>query len=426
MSKGKSDNWIVRIDESLNLIWDYTFGSVAFDELTTILWSEQSKAYIAIGNYTKQGSDKTSVVVFKINEEINIESNRDPKSAASFGLANSPAITISSPMVRRGFKTIVSENMTTIKGSVSAPSGLESVLVNGKEAMLAEGGGFTVQIALQSGSNIISVKAIEKNGAEYKKDFTIDKAVDASTGENADINIISGKYYALLIGIEDYKDESINDLERPIDDATMLFNSLTTYYSFDPENVHLLKNPGRTELIVALDEMSKKVTANDNLLIFYAGHGYWDADKNLGYWLPADASKANTANWVANSTIRDYVSSIKSKHTLLIADACFSGGIFKTRAALNNSSDKAISMLYGMNSRKAMTSGTLTEVPDQSVFVEYLNKRLVNNEKQYLPSEELFSQFRMAVINNSPNVPQYGTIKDSGDEGGEFIFVKKK
>ena len=40
-------------------------------------------------------------------------------------------------------------------------------------------------------------------------------------------------------------------------------------------------------------------------------------------------------------------------------------------------------------------------------------------------AEELFSSFKIAVLNNSPNIPQYGEIKDTGDEGGDFIFIKK-
>jgi hypothetical protein len=85
----------------------------------------------------------------------------------------------------------------------------------------------------------------------------------------------------------------------------------------------------------------------------------------------------------------------------------------------------AIQKLYELPSRKAMTSGTLTEVPDKSVFLQYLTKRLIENEDKYLPSEQLFFSFKPAVLNNSINVPQFGEIKDTGDEGGDFIFVKK-
>jgi len=67
----------------------------------------------------------------------------------------------------------------------------------------------------------------------------------------------------------------------------------------------------------------------------------------------------------------------------------------------------------------------LTEVPDKSVFIEYLIKRLDSNKKKYLASEQLYSSMREAIINNSPNIPQYGTIQNVGDEGGDFIFIRR-
>jgi len=85
----------------------------------------------------------------------------------------------------------------------------------------------------------------------------------------------------------------------------------------------------------------------------------------------------------------------------------------------------AINMLNELPSRKAMTSGTLTEVPDESVFLKFMIDRLQNNLEKYLTSEQLFSKFRMAVINNSNIVPQFGVIQDVGDEGGDFIFILK-
>ena len=72
-----------------------------------------------------------------------------------------------------------------------------------------------------------------------------------------------------------------------------------------------------------------------------------------------------------------------------------------------------------------MTSGTLKEVPDESIFLKTLRKRLTENEDKYLLCSKLFNSLRDAVLNNSPNVPQYGTIQGVGDEGGEFIFIKR-
>ncbi|MEQ8522979.1 MAG: hypothetical protein RIC15_12600, partial [Vicingaceae bacterium] len=82
--------------------------------------------------------------------------------------------------------------------------------------------------------------------------------------------------------------------------------------------------------------------------------------------------------------------------------------------------------LYKFDSRKAMTSGMLNEVPDRSVFMENLIERLNMNEEKYISSASLFFQFRENVMNNSNNAPQYGTIHNTGDKGGDFIFILRE
>ncbi len=236
-------------------------------------------------------------------------------------------------------------------------------------------------------------------------------------------DISSAKYFALIIAVEDYSDPAINDLDQPIRDATRFSNLINTEYNFNNENITFLQNPTKAEIIGTLHNMRKEVTPEDNLLIYYAGHGFWDEEMSTGYWFPKDASKDNPVNWLPNTDLTNYINVLKSKHTLLIADACFSGGIFKSRAAFNNV--MSVEKLYKLSSRKAITSGNLMEVPDKSVFIEYLIKRLDTNKKKYLASEQLYSSMKEAVINNSPNIPQYGTIQNVGDEGGDFIFIRR-
>jgi len=101
-------------------------------------------------------------------------------------------------------------------------------------------------------------------------------------------------------------------------------------YTFEEKNVHLLKNPTRSEIINEFQRLRKALGANDNLLIFYAGHGHWDDEIQQGYWLPSDATLDNPSNWIPNSVIKDYIKGFKTKHTLLIADACFSGNFFRS------------------------------------------------------------------------------------------------
>jgi hypothetical protein len=237
--------------------------------------------------------------------------------------------------------------------------------------------------------------------------------------------VIMGKYYGLVIGIDKYEDPKIPSLDKPVRDAERFYNVITTRYLFNTENVKILRNAKMADIVSALDEFAKKVRPEDNFLIFYAGHGVYDKSAEIGFWLPSDARKDSKLAWFRNSTLRDYLREIKSKHTLLVSDACFGGSIFKTRSGVADI--VAINKLYNLPSRKAMTSGTdQEEVPDESAFIRYMLDRLLNNNDKFLSSEQLFSNFKMAVINNSDIVPQFGVIQDTGDEGGDFIFILRE
>jgi hypothetical protein len=267
------------------------------------------------------------------------------------------------------------------------------------------------EMELELGRNDLKIEAVTVSGKKIES--TVEVVYDIS----------SAKYYALIIAVEEYDDPEINDLNQPLADATRFTTLISKEYNFERENITFLRNPTKADIIGTLHQMRNVITPEDNLLIYYAGHGWWDEEMSTGYWLPKDATRSNPVNWLPNTDLTNYLNVLKSKHTLLIADACFSGGIFVSRAAFNNV--LSVEKLYKLTSRKAMTSGTLKEVPDKSVFIEYLIKRLDSNRQKYLPSEQLYSSMKEAVMNNSPNIPRYGTIQNVGDEGGDFIFIRR-
>ncbi len=234
----------------------------------------------------------------------------------------------------------------------------------------------------------------------------------------------ASRYFALLIAVEEYQDPAIASLSEPLKDANKLRDVLKSKYTFEDNDIMLLQNPTFEDLNIVFEDLSKKITPSDFLLIFYAGHGFFDEKTNIGYWLPSDAQEKNRAKWFRNSALVENIGAINSKHTLLIADACFSGGIFKTRAPFNNATIDIANMMK-RPSRKAMTSGSLTTVPDKSVFMKYILKTLEENNNQYLPSEELFEEVRISMKNNADTKPLYGEIQNVGDQGGNFVLIKR-
>lgn len=239
---------------------------------------------------------------------------------------------------------------------------------------------------------------------------------------------VDRKNRALIMGVSKYQYESaqLQSLDRPANDAQQVYDQLTKNYSFEPADVILLKDPTRQQIIDAFDKLAHVTTEKDNLVVFYAGHGYWDKQRELGYWLPSDARIDSRSNWISNSDVKDNLAmaSIKAKHTLLITDACFGGSIFKSRGM---SADRMLQLneMYREPSRKAMTSGNLSQVPDKSVFLQQLIKKLNDNQDEYLPAVTLFTRIYEPITNNSATVPVYGIIQGAGDEGGDFIFERR-
>ncbi len=335
-----------------------------------------------------------------------------------------PEIKIISPRVDTSYTGHISTSRIYLIGRITDESGIQSLRINDQMIDADENGYFQQSYDLADGLNLFKIDASDVFSNSCRKLLSLINTPSNVTGGTFDELNYEGINHGLIIGINNYSDPDLVDLDNPITDAMLLYSTLIGNYMFDPENVTFLKNPTRADIIKKLDELSYQLTKEDNLLIFYAGHGYWDKERETGFWLPADAEKFSSVNWIRNSTIQDFVDDINSQHTLLITDACFAGSIFKSRAGFLDA-PVAVNKLYSLTSRKAMTSGTLEEVPDRSVFLEYLLKRLLENEKKYLSTSELFNSFREAVLNNSPNVPQYGVIQDTGDEGGDFIFIKR-
>jgi hypothetical protein len=353
---------------------------------------------------------------FKISALTRMNLNTPPDIFLTEPLQIENSISVSSAFLSPG-KEI------TLKGTVMDDGGVFDLFINDREVFFGTTGEFTASIPLAPDINMVRIVARDKQLITSEKILYIERSMGDKPGEEKEF-FASVNYYALLISVGQYDDPAITDLDQTLSDGARLREVLVKNYTFQEKNITWLKDPNREDLIVAFDNLGKMLTKEDNLLVFYAGHGYWDNNLEVGYWMPRDSKISNPANWFANSTIRDYVRGIKAKHILLISDACFSGGILKTRNVMANASPGIIS-LYNLTSRKVMTSGTMTEVPDESVFMKYLIRQLDENKDPYLSSEQLFSLIKVAVLNNSRTVPQFGTIQDTGDEGGDFIFIRK-
>jgi uncharacterized caspase-like protein len=237
-----------------------------------------------------------------------------------------------------------------------------------------------------------------------------------------------GAYRALIIGINDYKDPKIPDLKTAVSDAKGMAELLRMHYGFQ---VQLLLDRKATKEAIyqALRNLASSTKSDDSVLIYYAGHGDLDRTYNDGWWIPSDARGGNPVTYLDNVQVQQSMRYMKARHVLLISDSCYSGTLFgQSRAIPQVIDNKYYLNLYNEKSRWGMTSGNKTPVSDvgsggHSVFAYQLLKELRKNEKPYIAIQELCTRIAPIVSNNSEQTPLCRPIRNTGDQGGEFVFV---
>jgi hypothetical protein len=240
-----------------------------------------------------------------------------------------------------------------------------------------------------------------------------------------------GKFYALIIGVDNYKGQW-PPLQNAVRDAQGVELLLKGKYKFDNFKTLYDEQATRTNIINAFVWLVENASENDNVFIYYSGHGEFNKALNKGYWVPADAQTVSIPAYISNSDLQTFLGGIKAKHTLLVSDACFSGDIFRGNTVKVNmeSSEKYYAETYNLKSRQAISSGGIEPVMDggkdgHSVFAYYFLQALKANEQTYLDASQLFDKLKIPVANNSEQKPDIQPIKNTGDEGGQFIFIRK-
>lgn len=235
-----------------------------------------------------------------------------------------------------------------------------------------------------------------------------------------------GTYHALVIGIDAYK--NLTPLKTAVADANAVADLLQSRYDF---KITKLINPTRDQILDALDKMQATLKYTDNLLIYYAGHGWLNDKSDQGYWLPVDAKQNRRSRWVSNSTLTDTLRAIEAKHVMVIADSCYSGRLvrdanIKLEAAVDPNYYKTMSR---KKARVVITSGGLEPVEDgkgeHSPFAREFLRALQDNEG-VLEGNKLFHSIRRPVMLSANQTPQYSDVRRAGHDGGDFMLVRRR
>ena len=330
-----------------------------------------------------------------------------------------------------------------IVGRVSVPAAIKQITINGKAASLANNGSFTADVDIAAAGTPVKVVAVDQRGASAELDFLVLPQAGASAAATTTAmapagslprDVKLGRYFAVVVGNNSYRDPSWPALKSAANDATAVANLLQSKYGYQTK---LVLNGNRLEILSAINEMREQLKPEDNLLIYYAGHGEVDG-KGQGYWIPVDGAAKATSTWISNAQISDMLNTMNAKHVLVVADSCYSGSMTRASAPSFNAASMPadkwnswVKTMVNSRSRTAMTSGGVQPVPDvgsgnHSYFARAFINALQDNNR-LLEAQRLFREVSTSLALSAidapiSQVPQYAPIRYAGHESGEFFF----
>ncbi len=233
----------------------------------------------------------------------------------------------------------------------------------------------------------------------------------------------AGLNHLLVIAIDAYA--HCPQLNNCVKDAREFIKVLTHRYQFQEENIITLFNEDATRpnIHARLKELKKKVKPEDNLTIYFSGHG--ETEDNVGYWVPVEAHPGREWEYFSTDEIKRRLDAINSFHTFVLVDACFSGALFATFKSVRPGYETKRSRwgLAASHSRERALDGTAGE---NSPFAATVLRQLRNSE-QNLTIQELATEVinRVEQATEGRQTPVFKPLNVKGDDSGQYVFHLK-
>ncbi len=236
---------------------------------------------------------------------------------------------------------------------------------------------------------------------------------------------------AILFATDKY--DYWDDLVNPIYDAYTIGDILKNEYGFDVTIVENTENDDVFNKIADLSQMS--YNPQDQLFIFFAGHGYFDETFGEGYVVAKNSLENDRArtSYISHNRLRSILDNIPCEHILLTMDVCFGGTfdpkIANSRALLKTSitdESEYLARKLSYTTRKYITSGGKNYVSDgiigeHSPFARQLIKALKSGagSDRILTIAEIRPFIEKLVP--EPRLGSFGRDHNASD----FVFVRK-
>lgn len=231
-----------------------------------------------------------------------------------------------------------------IIGRAMHSTGVNGVLINGDRAALqVDGGGavrFTGYVPVAANTKDVEIAAFTNDGRTFVRRYSVEptaaeKTYATPTEAWAPSNGFRGKRWAVVVGLSEYHDRGITPLKYADRDARAFYDFLISGRAgaggFPKENVVLLLNREATaqNLRTALVSFLKEATEDDQVVIYFAGHGAPDPERLSDLYLLTYDTRVNNISGTAYP-MDDMASAtrrILARDIVVITDACHSAGV---------------------------------------------------------------------------------------------------
>lgn len=355
--------------------------------------------------------------------------------------ASDKAIEIISPAPSRGAAAIEDKSFTLIARYTGAARAFKAI-IDGDIVDIDGNGQFRKEIADSGGKLAIAIRVLSPDLTTLAATSLKLRDGDAA----APVVSAAGRRVALFIANESYQNAAFPALRTPLADARAVAALLTARYGFvtrlDDGKAPLelfLANASKAQIQQTLFELRRRLTAEDQLLVYYAGHG--ESDPELGaYWVPVDGLPKEDFTWLAADEITRELKRMNALAVLVISDSCYAGGLSRGAAGEGQpmaaeARSRWLAKAARLKARQLMASGGDEPVSDSggsghSVFAKALLEALAHMPESRFTASELFEQKIKPQVIASANAlsegqtPGYHRIGRAGDEpGSEFIFA---
>ncbi|MBN2343846.1 MAG: caspase family protein [Deltaproteobacteria bacterium] len=228
-------------------------------------------------------------------------------------------------------------------------------------------------------------------------------------------------FRALLVGNGIFSSDPHNlpELNGPKNDLRMLEETLThpQIGLFAKENVQVLKDCTKDEVLEAAYSFFSSAKRDDQLLFYYSGHGMLDKFNKLYFCTRDTKTTALLLSAVPDQTLNSMIQESISSRLIIIIDCCHSGR-FKSGGLSENLQGEGRFVLTSSRSKELSQDARCTDEP--SVFTRYLVDALLSSEVDtdkdgYISVNEVYNYILPKIYDETKQRPHRIYDKAVGD-----------